>query len=146
MNAAGYQRRWQARRTFGRVEKSLAGTLEPDETLESALFAHRYVPGVTLLLVFGTIGDVLYLLIARPYFLALTSRRFFLLKGGWGFFARPGRPVWSAPADSVRIDEPRRFLVRKVTTVRRLGGDEVRVAVQRAFWGELDHLRSLLSR
>jgi hypothetical protein len=43
------------------------------------------------------------------------------------------------------MDDPRRFLIRKVTTVRQVGGEEVRIAVQRGYWGELDHMRTLLS-
>lgn len=146
MTEGGYQRGRYARRAVERVEHSLAGTLEPGETVESALFAHRYVPGLLLLGVFGTLGDILYVIVARPYYLALTNKRFFLLKGGRGFVSRPRDPAFSAPADSVRMDEPRRFLVRKTTTVRQVGGQDVRLAVQRPYWGELDHMRSLLSQ
>jgi hypothetical protein len=144
-DSAGYRHGRYARRAIARVEQSLAGTLEPGETVESACFAHLYVPGLTLLLALGTIGDILYLLIARPYYVALTGRRFFLLNGSrWTLVSKPRDPVFSAPADSVRMDDPRRFLIRKVTTVRQVGGAEVRIAVQRGYWGELDHMRSLL--
>ena len=145
MTAGGGDRGRAARRAVERVEASLAGTLEPGETVESAFFAQRYVKGLTLLLVFGAIGDILYVLIARPYYVALTNRRFFVLKGSWGLSSKPRESVFTAQADSVRMDEPRRFLVRKTATVRALSGEEVRIAVQRMYWRELDHMRSLLS-
>jgi hypothetical protein len=137
-----------ARRAFGRVEKALAPTLEPGEELQSAFFAHRYLPGLQLLFIFGAIGDTLYVIIARPYYAALTSRRFFLLKGGRGpFVSRPGDPVITDDADTVRIDEPRKFLFRAVVTVRAaLGQQESRLAVHRQYWRELDYMRSLLAQ
>lgn len=145
-DADGYQRNRAARRAFGRVEKSLAGTLEPDETLEAAFFAHRYVPGLSLLFLIGSIGDIIYVIVARPYYAALTNRRFFLLKGSrLGLVSRPRDAQFSSPADSVRIEACRKFLIRQTATVKALGGDEVKLAVHRQFFRELDHMRSLLS-
>jgi hypothetical protein len=136
-----------ARRAFGRVEKALATTLEPGEELQSAFFAHRYVPGLQLLFLLGSIGDIVYVLVARPYYTALTSRRFILLKGSRGAFgSRPREPVFSTDAGSVRIDEPRKFLFRAIVSVRAMGQDEVRLAVHRQYWRELEYMRSLLDR
>ena len=145
MTFLGGDRGWATRHAIERVAGSLSGTLEPGETVESAFFAHRYVPGLSVLFAFGAIGDAVYVLIARPYYVALTNRRFFLLKGGWGFWPSVGDPVITSAADSVRMDEPRRFVVRKTTTVHALGGAEMRLAVQRVYWSELDRMRSLLS-
>jgi hypothetical protein len=149
MSSSGeYQRKRIARRAFNRVEKALAPTLAPGETLESALFAHRYVPGLFVLLFLGSIGDVIYVFVARPYYLALTNQRFFLLKGSrFGFVSRPKDPEFTTPAGSARIDEPgRRFLLRAVATVRALPDREVRLAVHRQYWAELEHMRSTLNR
>jgi len=141
------QRRRAARRVFARVEKGLAARLEPGEALESAVFGHRYVPGLMVLLFLGTIGDLIYMLVARPYYLALTDRRFFLLNASrWGWIPRPGEPVFGAEPGSVRIDEPRRFLVRASTTVQAMGQNELRLAIHRQYWRELDHMRSLLDQ
>jgi hypothetical protein len=141
------QRRRAARRVVARVEKGLAGTLEPGETLESAVFGHRYVPGLMVLLFLGSIGDLIYMLVARPYYIALTDRRFFLLNASrWGWVPRPREPVFTSDAGSVRIDEPRRFLVRESTTVRAMGQSELRLAVHRQYWRELDRMRSLLDQ
>jgi hypothetical protein len=146
-SAEPYNRRRAARRAFGRVENALATTLEPGEELESAFFAHRYVPGLQLLFLLGSIGDLLYVLIAQPYYAALTGRRFLLLKGSrFGLVSRPREPVLTSDADSVRLDEPRKFLIRAVTAVRAMGRDEFRLAVHRQYWRELDHMRSLLDR
>jgi hypothetical protein len=142
-----YKRRRVAKRAFGRVEKGLAGTLQPGEELQSAFFAHRYVPGLQLLLLLGAIGDIVYAVVARPYYTALTSQRFFLLKGSrFGLVSRPRDPVFSSDADSVRIEEPRKFLVRAITNVRAGAQDEVRLAVHRQYWQELHHMRELLVR
>ena len=142
---ADYKRGRVARRAVGRVEKALAATLEPGEELQSAVFAHRYVPGLQLLFLFGALGDLLYVIVARPYYAALTNRRFFLLTGSrWGLVSRPREPVLTADAGSVRMDESRKFLVRAITTVRAIGQDETRLAVHRQYWRELDHMRSLL--
>jgi hypothetical protein len=54
--------------------------------------------------------------------------------------------VLTSDADSVRLDEPRKFLIRAVTAVRAMGRDEFRLAVHRQYWRELDHMRSLLDR
>jgi hypothetical protein len=143
----GYKRRRVAQRGFGRVEKALAGTLEPGEELQSAFFAHRYVPGLQLLLFFGALGDVVYALVARPYYAALTNRRFFLLRGSrFGLVSQPREPVFTSDADSLRIDEPRKFLVRAITTVHAGFQDEVRLAVHRQYWQELQHMRELVVR
>ena len=147
MSAEQPQRRRAARRVFARVEKGLAARLEPGEALESAVFGHRYVPGLMVLLFLGTIGDLIYMLVARPYYLALTDRRFFLLNASrWDWIPRPGEPVFGAEPGSVRIDEPRRFLVRASTTVQAMGQNELRLAIHRQYWRELDHMRSLLDR
>jgi hypothetical protein len=147
MTDGGYQRGRYAQRAFNRVAKALAGTLEPDEALESAFFAHRYVPGLSLLFFFGSIGDIIYVIVARPYYAALTNKRFFLLKGGrWGFVSGVRDPEFTSPADSVRIEAGRKFLIRLTATVRVLTGEEVKLAVHRQYWKELDHMRSLLSR
>ena len=147
MSAEQYQRRRSARRVFARVEKGLAGRLEPGETLESAVFGHRYVPGLMVLLFLGTIGDLIYMLVARPYYLALTDRRFFVLNASrWGWIPRPKEPAFTSDAGSVRIDEPRRFLVRASTTVHAMGQSELRVAIHRQYWRELEHMRSLLDQ
>lgn len=147
MNAEQPQRRRSARRVFARVEKGLAGRLEPGETLESAVFGHRYVPGLMVLLFLGTIGDLIYMLVARPYYLALTDRRFFLLNASrFGWIPRPGEPVFTSDPGSVRIDEPKRFLVRASTTVHAFPDQEVRLAVHRQYWRELGHMRALLDQ
>ncbi|HEY3551629.1 MAG TPA: hypothetical protein VGK69_11330 [Gaiellaceae bacterium] len=145
MSAEDPKRRRSARRVVARVEKGLADRLEPGESLESAVFGHRYVPGLMVLLFLGTIGDLIYMLVARPYYLALTDRRFFLLDASrWGWIPRPREPVFTADPGSVRIDEPRRFLVRASTTVQAMGESELRLAVHRQYWRELEHMRSLL--
>lgn len=142
-----YNRRRVARRAFGRVEKSLAGTLEPGEELQSAFFAHRYVPGLQLLLLLGAMGDLVYAFVARPYYAALTSQRFLLLKGSrFALVSRPRDPEFTAEADTVRIEEPRKFLVRAITTIRAGFDDEVRLAVHRQYWQELYHMRELVTR
>jgi hypothetical protein len=147
MSAEQHQRRRAARRVVARVEKALAGELEPGEALESAVFGHRYVPGLMVLLFLGSIGDLIYMVVARPYYLALTDRRFFLLNASrWGWIPRPRGSVYTADPGSVRIDEPRKFLVRSVTAVRAMGQDELRLAVHRQYWRELEHMRSLLER
>jgi hypothetical protein len=141
-------RRRLERRAFKRVEKALAPKLEPGETLESAFFAHRYVPGLFILLFLGSIGDIIYVLVARPYYPALTNRRFFLLKGTrFGFVSRPKDPEFTTDAGSVRMDEKgRRFLLRAVATLRALPDREVRLAVHRQYWRELEHMRSTLNQ
>jgi hypothetical protein len=142
-----YKRRRVAKRVFARVEKALAGRLDSGEELQSAFFCHRYVPGLQLLLLLGAIGDVVYAIVARPYYTALTNRRFFLLKGSrLALVSRPGDAVLTDDADTVRIDDPRKFLVRAITTVRAGFQDEVRLAVHRQYWQELDHMRELLGR
>jgi hypothetical protein len=142
-----YTRRRIARRAYGRVERALGPTLEPGEDLQSAFFAHRYVPGLQLLFLLGSIGDLVFAIVARPYYAALTSRRFFLIKGSrFGFVSTPREPVLTTAADSVRLDEPRKFLIRAVTAVRAMGQDEFRLAVHRQYWRELEHMRSLLDR
>lgn len=147
MTAGQPQRGRVARRAFGRVEKALAATLEPGEELQSAFFAHRYVPGLQLLFLLGSIGDIVYVVVARPYYTALTNRRFFLLKGSrFALVSRPREPVFSADAGSVRIDEPRKFLFRAIVAVRVVGQDDVRLAVHRQYWRELEHMRSLVDR
>jgi hypothetical protein len=149
MTEAGssYKRRRVANRSFGRVEKALAGTLGPGEELQSAFFAHRYVPGLQLLLFFGALGDLVYAFVARPYYAALTSQRFFLLKGSrFGLASRPRDPLFSSDADSLRIEEPRKFLVRAIMTVRAGVQDEVRLAVHRQYWQELHYMRELVAR
>jgi hypothetical protein len=141
------QRRRVARRAFQRVEKALAPTCEAGEELQSAFFAHRYVPGLQLLFLLGSLGDIVYVFVARPYYTALTNRRFFLLKSSrFGLVSRPREPVFSTDAESARIDQPRKFLIRAVTTVRAMGQDEVKLAVHRQYWRELEYMRSLLDR
>jgi hypothetical protein len=140
-----YKRGRLAKRAVGRVENALAATLEPGEELQSAVFAHRYVPGLQLLFLLGGMGDLIYVIVARPYYAALTNERFFLFKSSrWGLVSRPREPVLTVDAGSVRIDQSRKFLVRAITTVRAMGQDETRLAVHRQYWRELDHMRSLL--
>jgi hypothetical protein len=145
MTDGGYKRNRASRRVYGRVEKALGGTLEPGETLEAAVFAHRYVPGLSLLFLVGSIGDIVYVIVARPYYAALTNKRFLLLKGSrFALVSRPRDSEFTAPADSVRIETGRRFLLRLTASVRVLGSREVKLAVHRQFWRELDHMRSKL--
>lgn len=147
-NFGGYERKRGSRRIFGRVEKAL-GTLQsgPGEPLESAVWGHRYVPGLQILLFFGALGDTLYLLIARPYFLALTDRSFMLLNGSrFTLVSKPKDAVYTVPANTVRMELGRKFLVRRVVTVSVVGGEQIKIAVHRQFWGELEHMDSLLSR
>ncbi|MDX6481045.1 MAG: hypothetical protein QOG85_1555 [Gaiellaceae bacterium] len=142
MTDGGYERKRSARRIFDRVEKSRGF----GEQLQSAVWGHRYVPGLQLLLLFGALGDTLYLLIARPYFLALTDRNFMLLNGSrFGLVSKPRDAVFTVPASQVRIELGRKFVLRKVATVSVMGGEETKIAVHRQFWGELDHMASLLS-
>ena len=144
----GDHRRRLERRAFNRVEKALAGKLEPGETLESAFFTHRYVPGLFVLLFFGSIGDLIYILVARPYYPALTNQRFMLLKGTrFGWVSRPRDAEFTTDAGSVRIEEGgRRFVLRAVATVRAFPDKEIRLAVHRQYWRELEHMRSILNR
>jgi hypothetical protein len=144
-SGTAYKRGRVARRAYGRVEKALAPTLEPGEELQSAFFAHRYVPGLQLLFLLGGMGDLVYVIVARPYYAALTSKRFFLLKGSRvSLVSQPRDPVLTADAGSVRIEGARKFLVRAITAVRAMGQDEFRLAVHRQYWRELDHMQSLL--
>jgi hypothetical protein len=141
MTDGGYQRRRGAQRIFNRVEKALG----PGEQLRAAVWGHRYVPGLQLLLLFGALGDTLYVLIARPYFFALTDQKFTLLNGSrFGFVSKPKDAVYTVPANQVRLELGRKFIVRKLATIREVGGEETKVAVHRQFWGELDHMAVLL--
>lgn len=141
--SGGYQRKRGSRRIVARVEKGL-GTLQPGETVESAVWGHRYVPGLQVLLLFGALGDSLYLLLARPYYVVLTNQRFMLLHAS-RFLARTGKTVYTVPPDQARLELGRSFVLRKIATVGAVGGDEVKIAVHRQFWGELDYMASLLS-
>ncbi|HLY85164.1 MAG TPA: hypothetical protein VKO84_01445 [Gaiellaceae bacterium] len=147
-SVGGEHRRRLERRAFNRVERALEGRLEPGETLESAFFAHRYVPGLFVLLFFGSLGDLIYILVARPYYPALTNRRFFLLNGTrFGWVSRPRDAEFTADAGSVRIDESgRRFVLRAVASVRAFPDRDVRLAVHRQYWRELEHMRSILAQ
>jgi hypothetical protein len=141
----GYQRKRSANRIFGRVQTAIAPVVQPGEQLRSAVWGHRYVPGLQVLLLFGALGDTLYLIIARPYFLAHTDRNFMLLNGSrFGFVSKPRGAVYTVPANAVRVELGRRFLLRRVATVSVVGGEETKVAVHRQFWGELDYMASLL--
>jgi hypothetical protein len=60
--------------------------------------------------------------------------------------SRPREPEFTSDADSVRLDEPRKFLIRAVTVVRGMVFDEFRLAVHRQYWRELEYMRSLLDR
>ena len=56
-----------------------------------------------VLLFLGSIGDLIYMLVARPYYLALTDRRFFLLNASrWGWIPRPRDPVFTADPEIIQ--------------------------------------------
>ena len=110
MTDGGYQRKRSAQRIFNRVEKVVGSGLK------SAVWGHRYLPGLQLLFLFGALGDTLYLLVARPYFLVLTDQQFMLMNGSrFGFVSKPQGAVYSVPANQVRIELGRKFPPTPVT-------------------------------
>jgi hypothetical protein len=133
----------RARRAIGRVEKALAAELQPGETIEAAAYAQRWIPFLQALLLFGAIGDTLYIVIAKPYYVAASSSRFFLVNAARLWPAAKGK-VLDAPLGETRIEQLRGGPLRRQFRVTRLGGSDYRLSVHRAYRRELERLESLV--
>lgn len=133
----------RAQRAIRRVESALAAELEPGESLEAAVFAQRWLPFLELVTLFGAIGDAIFVIVARPYYLAATRSRFFMLRAG-RLWPSAGERVFEASLDAVRIEPLRmRGPLRRQIRLQQLGGSDYRLSIHRAYWRELERLQSL---
>jgi hypothetical protein len=107
------------------------------------MLAQRWLPFLQFALVFGALGDVIFLVVARPYYLAATESHVFLYRAG-RIYPSAGAQVFEAPLGEIRIERLRGGPFRRVVRLRRLTGDEHQLAVHRAYWRDLDYLQSLV--
>lgn len=107
------------------------------------MLAQRWLPFVEAFLLFGPIGDAIFLIVAKPYYIAATNMRFFMLEAGRFWPAARGQ-VFSATLDAVRIEELRRGPVRRTISLRQLGGSDYRLAVHRSYRRQLERLEQLV--
>jgi hypothetical protein len=131
----------RARRAIERLEKKVE--LPAGESLEAAIYAQRWLRFLQFALFFGALGDTLFLLLARPYYVAATRSHLYVYRAG-RLYPSVGARVFDAPLGEVRLERLRGGPLRRVVRLRRVTGDEQRLAVHRAYWRELDHLQSLI--
>ena len=133
----------RAQRAIRRVQ-GVIGSEVGAETIQAAVFANRWIPFLELLLVFGAIGDFVFVLVAKPYYVAATDSRLFMLTAG-RLWPSARKQVFSAPLDSIRIEAVgMRGPLRKQIPMQQVGGDEYRLSVHRMYWKELERLQSLV--
>jgi hypothetical protein len=131
----------RARRAIARLERK--GDLPAGEPVEAVIYAQRWLPFLQFALFFGAIGDLLFLIVARPYYVAATPADVFMYRAG-RFWSSVGERRFEAPLGELRIERLRGGPLRRVVRLRRLTGDEHQLAVHRMYWRELDHLQSLV--
>ena len=131
----------RARRAIERLQKK--GDLPAGEPVEAVIYAQRWLPFLQFALVFGAIGDILFLIVARPYYVAATPTQVFMYRAG-RFWQTVGERVFDAPIGEIRIERGRSGPLRRVVRLRRLTGDEHQLAVHRIYWKELERLQSLI--
>lgn len=107
------------------------------------MLAQRWLPFLQFALFFGAIGDVIFLVVAKPYYLAATKSHVFLYRAG-RIYPSAGAQVFEAPLGEIRIERLRGGPFRRVVRLRRLTGEEHQLAVHRAYWRDLDYLQSLV--
>jgi hypothetical protein len=127
----------RARRAIARVQEKVG------EPVEAAAYVQRWLPFLPVLLLLGTLGDIVFILVARPFYLAATQSQVFLFRAGRVRLSVDER-VFDAPLGEVRIEEVRGGPLRRVVRVRRLSGGEHTLAVHRAYWRELERMQSLV--
>jgi hypothetical protein len=137
----GFEHSRRARRAIGRLQKKV--DLQAGESFEAVVFGQRWLPFLQVALVFGALGDILFLLVARPYYVAATPSQLFMYRAG-RFYPSVGERVFDAPLGEIRIERLRGGPLRRVVRLRRVTGDEHQLAVHRVYWRELDHLQSLI--
>lgn len=131
----------RARRAISRVESALGAELQ-GEAIREAAWAQRWIPFLEVLLLLGAIGDIVFIVIAKPYYIAATDTRFFMLTAGRLWPSARGQ-VFSAPLDSIRIEPVgMRGPIRRQFRIQRLGGEDYRLSVHRMYWKELESLQS----
>lgn len=133
----------RARKAIARVEKALGSELQ-GEPIEAIVWAQRWIPGLELFLLLGGIGDIVFVVVAKPYYVAATNTRVFMLAAGRLWPSARGR-VFESPLDTVRIESLKmRGPLRRQVRLQQLGGSEYRLSVHRMYWKELDRLKSLV--
>jgi hypothetical protein len=133
----------RARRAIRRVEAALGSELN-GETIEAAVYANRWIPFLELFLLLGAIGDVVFVAVAKPYYVAATSSRVFFLTAG-RFWPTARKQVFTAPVESIRIEQTgMRGPLRRQMRLQQVGGSETRLSVHRMYWKELERLQSLV--
>jgi hypothetical protein len=137
---SGFAHARRAQRIIKRLEKS--GRIPRGESIEAVAYAQRWLPFLQFALFLGAIGDVLFLVVARPYYLVATSSEVLLFRVG-RFIPSVGTREFAAPLAEVRLERLRGGPLRRVVRLRALTGDEHRLAVHRLYWKELDRLDSL---
>jgi len=143
MTAAPANQSRRGRRAVARVQGALASELQPGESIETAALAQRWLPFLEVLLLFGALGDMIFVIVAKPYYIAASSSRFFLLDAG-RFWPTPKKRVFEAPLDQVRIEQLRGGPLRRQIRLSQLGGPEFRLAVHRVYRRQLEQLESLV--
>lgn len=131
----------RGRRAVARVERKL--DLASDQSIEVALLAQRWLPFLQVALFLGALGDLVFLIVARPCYVAATQSHLFVLKAG-RLYPSVGDKVFDAPLNQVRIERARSGPIRRVVRLTSLGSAEQQLAVHRAYWKDLDALHSLI--
>src|SRR5262249_41286272 len=101
-------------------------------------------PGLQFLLLFGPLGDTVFVLVARPYWIAATSSRVVMFNAG-RFWPKCGKQVFEAPLDVVRTEKLGGGPLRRRIRLRALAGSDHQLAVHRGYWKELDRLTELVA-
>jgi hypothetical protein len=130
----------RAQRGIARIQKahSLDG-----EAIEAAFYAQRWLPGLQFLLIFGAIGDLIFVLVARPYWFAATPTRVLMFAAG-RLYPKVGKQLLVVPVDTVRTEKLGGGPLRRRIKIRVLGGAEHQVSIHRAYWKELDRFNDLV--
>ena len=129
----------RAQKAIARIEKAH----RLGEPIEAVFLAQRWRAGLQVLLFFGALGDVIFVLVARPYWVAATASRVYMFRAG-RFLPKAGAQVFEVALDTARVEKLGGGPLRRRILIRALGGAEQQVSVHRMYWKELDRLSQLI--
>jgi hypothetical protein len=134
------KRSGSTRRLVKSVEKSLRGTLRPQEDLRSCFWVQKYLSFAARFF----LGELLYTLMSKPYIIAASEERVFLMKSST-LGRRPMKVLFSDDLANVSVTKGRSGISYDRLTLTHKGEEKpYELRVPRGYRGEVQALVDLL--
>jgi hypothetical protein len=136
------KRSGSTRRLIKSVEKALRETLQPSEDLRSCFWVQKYLNFATRFI----LGELIYVLLSKPYIVAASDGRVFLMKSS-SFGRRPTKVLFADDLASVSVAKGRAGISYDRLTLTHKGDEKpYELRVPRGYRREVQVLVDLLEK